>query len=1009
MDFLWKNNYLRRLLCLTAWIWYLTLLVAPAAVHAQAGYELDLKKPPIFENKVLGSEKSNTTKWTDFRSFVQSTVTHYNYYFNANQKILEVLAKARLAHQDDLTQLIPFYNYALPATRKDSIQLDSVIYKCTGGIVLHDLRNNWIDNLYLLIGKAFLLEMKFDSADHILEFLNYHFYVKEKGDYHIAIGTRTQAQNGQISVLNPENHSILHEAFNRPPSRNEGLIWQVRSYTEQEKYPQASGLMSLLRTDPILPARLVPELDEQQAYWFYRQGMYDSTIVYLTRALPAADDLQEQARWEYLLAQLSERCNHQPAAVGWYDKAIAHSTDPRIDIYARLYRALLVEGTSKEELPNTIAALLRLARKDRFAPFGNILYLATARLALKEPDTTAALHFLNQSVTAVGPIDIHNQGYLLLADLGRARGDYKIVARAYDSLKMIDPSLANRKKELTADKTLYDNILTHILRVEREDSLQQIAAMPEAARTLYVKALLRRLLKAQGLKDENGFYGGSTIRDSLNGTDLFAGQTTGNGEWYFYNSTTLSQGAQEFESRWGNRPNVDNWRRQNAVNALAGLARPTPEPGADSAHKNNKAPVLTLKGLLAGLPLTDKALQISNDTIAHNLYQLGVLYKDEVGDYHAAVLALEELYRRFPSYQTENTLFDLWFCWHELGDEVKAAYYHDLLRKGYPGGKMEKLLNTEGAPKQADPVQEAATNKYKEIYDQFIAGNYAEALEEKKAADSAYGKKYWTPQLMYIEAVYFAHERQDSAANTVLSQEISQFPKDPLTPRATRLKDVLSRRKTIEQYLTNLHVTRDKEDSTTADTASQVAKAPPPVVQPGPPDLHKPLANASIPLLQTPTMGMGTIHLGKTTLVVNPEPIKGLHSDIYLFDASAPHVVLLIMTQVSSVYSGEAKNAFNRYNQDLHYNVDIPVDTVLLQQPGISIVRMGPFQNIVEALAYQYELQREAGKDIIPWMTKDKYRFVVISLDNLAVLRQKKNLAEYDTFIQSYLKNLPKN
>jgi hypothetical protein len=167
MAFLIKNRILRKPLRLAAGIWYLTLLAAPVVVRAQAGYELDLQKPPPFENKVLGSEKSNTAKWTDFRAFVQGTVTHYNYYFNANQKLLTAIAKARASHQDDLTDLISFYNYSLPATRKDALDLDSVIYKCTAGIVLHDLRNGWIDNLYLLIGKAYLLEMKFDSPDRI--------------------------------------------------------------------------------------------------------------------------------------------------------------------------------------------------------------------------------------------------------------------------------------------------------------------------------------------------------------------------------------------------------------------------------------------------------------------------------------------------------------------------------------------------------------------------------------------------------------------------------------------------------------------------------------------------------------------------------------------------------------------------------------------------------------------------------------------------------------------------
>jgi hypothetical protein len=112
-------------------------LLAPSlSAFSQAGYDIDLKKPAPFESKVLASEKSTTTKNTYLRRFVQSTVTHYNYYFNANQKLLQVIAQARASHKDDLTSLLSFYGYSVQETKSQKQQLDSVIYKCTAGIVL---------------------------------------------------------------------------------------------------------------------------------------------------------------------------------------------------------------------------------------------------------------------------------------------------------------------------------------------------------------------------------------------------------------------------------------------------------------------------------------------------------------------------------------------------------------------------------------------------------------------------------------------------------------------------------------------------------------------------------------------------------------------------------------------------------------------------------------------------------------------------------------------------------
>jgi tetratricopeptide (TPR) repeat protein len=984
---------------------YCFLLIHPLNAVAQAGYQIDLNKPPKFEDKTLASEKSTTTKNTVVRKFIQSTVTHYNYYFNANQKLILVLDNARGSQKDDLTSLIPFYGYTLANTKSQSKNLDSVIYKSTAGIVLHDLRNGWIDNLYLLIGQAYFFEAKFDSADHIYQFLNYQFYVKEKGDYHIPIGTRDQSQNGQLSIVNPENNKIYHRAFNRPPSRNDGLLWQVRSYTEQGKYAQAAGLISLLRADPILPPRLKPFLAEQEAYWFYRQEMWDSASIYLQEALPNAWNGADQARWEYLLAQLSERTHRDSSAIYWYTKSIEHTTDPRLDIYAHLYRALLSHASSKDAIPSTIEALERLAKKDRYAPFRDILYLAAARLALETPDTTQAMRFLNQSVKTLGKGEVKNQSWLLMADLAKAQGNYKIVAKAYDSLQMSDSALKPRAQELTKDRVIYDKILASILVVEREDSLQRIAALPSDQRMAYVKDLLRKLLRAQGLKDQESGFGGLVSRDSTS-TNLFTNSGgTGNTDWYFYNTSTRSQGAADFQNRWGSRPNVDNWRRENAITAMNVLKSQTLDDATGAGKKAPvKGPDLTIKGLLSGLPLTPKALEASNDTIAAALYKQGDMFKNQVGDYKAAVKALEELYQRYPTYKTEPTLFDLWFCWHQLGNEAKAKYYYDLLHQKFPNGSYVGKLNTSNTP-QVDSAALAATSKYKDIYDQFIGGNYDSALVMKKAADSVFGNKYWTPQLLYIQAVYYAHERQDTQAIKTLSSLIGQFPKDPMTPKATRLKDVLTRRKEIELYLSNLHVVRDKEDSLHIDTGQALAQAPAPLAAPAPKDLRRQRSSASDSSAFHPGM-VGALQPGASSLIPNANMGSGIHSDNYIFDPTSTHYVLVITTGVAGVFFNEAKTAFIRYNQATHYNDSINTDTLSVV-PGMRIIRFGSFQNIVDALSYEFELQKNAAKEIIPWLSKDKYQLIVISDNNLAVLLQKKDLQAYNTFISSYLKNIP--
>lgn len=106
----------------------------------------------------MGSEKTADKKFTVTRRIIQNTVSHFNYYFNANNKLNAVIDQAKYGHKDDYARLLPFYPYSLDVTAQQKTELDSVIYKCTAGILLHDLRTDWVDNFYLLMGKSYFLK-----------------------------------------------------------------------------------------------------------------------------------------------------------------------------------------------------------------------------------------------------------------------------------------------------------------------------------------------------------------------------------------------------------------------------------------------------------------------------------------------------------------------------------------------------------------------------------------------------------------------------------------------------------------------------------------------------------------------------------------------------------------------------------------------------------------------------------------------------------------------------------
>src|SRR6185503_6718386 len=214
--------------------------------HAQLGFSFDIKKPEQYEDRILGSEKSESKKYSFPRRLTQNAFTHYNYAFNAKNKLIEVLEKAKLAHEDDYAELLPFYNYTLDQTAADSLELDSIISKTTTGIVLHDLRNQWIDNLYLLQGAAYYLGKQFDSAYLTFQFINYAFAKKEKDGYYQTIGSKFDG-NSALSISTKEKSGLPRKAFSEPPSRNDAFIWQIRTLIAMEEYAEAASLIITLR------------------------------------------------------------------------------------------------------------------------------------------------------------------------------------------------------------------------------------------------------------------------------------------------------------------------------------------------------------------------------------------------------------------------------------------------------------------------------------------------------------------------------------------------------------------------------------------------------------------------------------------------------------------------------------------------------------------------------------------------------------------------------------------
>src|SRR5205814_322877 len=139
-------------------------------------------------------------------------------------------------------------------------------------------------------------------------------------------------------------------------------------------------------------------------------------------------------------------------------------------------------------------------------------------------------------------------------------------------------------------------------------------------------------------------------------------------------------------------------------------------------------------------------------------------------------------------------------------------------------------------------------------------------------------------------------------------------------------------------------------------------------------------------LVQKPTMSVPVIRD-----TIKPPPV--FTSGSFTLKPDAPHTVLMILDKVDAVYVNEAKNAFNRYNKENYYGqpIDIAKDVI---DADHSILVISSFTDAAAAIEYYDKIKRSASREV-SWLPANKYSFVIITNENLQLLKANKDITGY--------------
>ena len=611
-----------------------------------------------------------------------SLTTKYNFLFNGNNLYAEGLVDLENDLKENFWTLLPiekFKFYDLDDEERET-NFTKAEEKATLAIQKHSMnvdgkeRNPIMDQAYFLLGKSRYFDNRFIPA---LEAFNYILYKYPTSQY-----------------------------------INKVKIWKekINIRLDQNKYA-IDNLKELLREDNLL----IEERSMANSYLaqaFINLEQVDSASYYLKRSNQQHDNIKDNPRKTFLLAQLYQDLMVNDSAYKIYSKIIHLNRRTTRNFYIQSH---INRSTVSDSIENSILELKELAENFENKNFLDVIYHQIAMLnleknnseiTLKETSKIAydslAIIYFNKSLRSDSDDEILiSKNYSELAELNFRNKEYLQAGLYYDStLNVLNSKSREFRKVKKKRDNLKDLIFYETLSIEL-DSIINLIKMSDANRIVFFNDYINKISEKNN-KQKNKNKNLGTLTSSISNIDsesiLF----------YFYNSNAVAFGKNEFKNRWGNRKLQDDWR-WSASNASS-----NDKNNKKKYNELNKDSILSADYYISLIPNDPKVIDSLNNTRNDTYYRLGAIYKDQFEEYEISNF-------NFFSLLDNNPV-------EELVAPTKYFIYKNLL-------SLDSIFRAETF--KEDIIQNHRSSKYAEI---LLNPNLV--LEQKQNSNEIYEKIY---------------------------------------------------------------------------------------------------------------------------------------------------------------------------------------------------------------------------------------------------------------------------
>lgn len=649
----------------------------------------------------------------------QALNTQYNVLYNGDVSLQEGLTGLKASHVDNFWETLPIERVLKPEevsetnSKKtdDGIrnpQFDRAEEKAVKGIQRRSMyiggreRNTQIDEAHLLLGKARYYEQRFVPAAEAFNYVLYKY---------------------------PDSDKIF-----------EAKIWREKTNIRLENNEIAIQNLNKVLQELKIKNQTFADAHAALAQAYLNINDNANALISMRNAEEFTSNLEEKARYRFILGQIFETMNQKDSAFHYFQKVIdMKRKSPRVYVINAQSRQAAQFDFRTGDTIQFLKNFNELIEDRENRPFLDVLYHRLALYYEDQAHDNQAIFYYNKSLRSVSQDNqMKKTNYRNIAEIHFNNAVYKKAGQYYDStLTLLKPRtrehrLIQKKRENLEDVIRYEAV------AHNNDSILRVVAMTKPSQILYYQDYINALIKkdeerqAKESKEndlnsnedsdnqdfnakDNMIQANSKLAaknaavaiDMNNLTDVpppGSGNMTSN--FYFYNQTTVSTGKLQFEKVWGKITLKDNWRF-SAVPAKVSFGNNEDEADEKENENENENETnnetnkedkkidirYTVDYYIDQLPkdIKEKDSIVKERNFAY--YQLGLIYKEKFKEYQLAIQKLELLLDNEPEERLVlPSLYNLFRLYQITGNE-KLESMKNMILNQYPDSRYANIIN----------------------------------------------------------------------------------------------------------------------------------------------------------------------------------------------------------------------------------------------------------------------------------------------------------------------------